>query len=421
MAFKYIYCIHKKKRILFIVLLILAVFFLVCGCSSKKKRKVDVKKDIKHVVEKFGYIDTKGNIVIPPIYDDAYDFHEGLAPLHDGHKWGYINKEGKIAIKPVFKEVNNYSEELAWVKMENFPYYCCIDKTGKIVFKFNRKVDVINEFSEGFSVVVFDDDYDESFSKFNYISKTGKLISQIDFIRASSFSNGIAIVKDEKGWAVINKSFKIISRPDIDYCFIDEGEIFSDGQILIGWGTANRGYVNDTGKININLECSRALAFHEGLAAVQMNGDYYMSGKWGYIDNTGKMMLKPIYYQVKGFHEGLAAVKDIKSKKYGYINKKGKLVIPYRFKRAGDFSCGLALVRFDGYWDWKYIDKNGKVVIDFPHSNPPTKTDLNLNCYSKQFSEGRAIFSIGRIKDTYGEAKKREIADDSEEGFIYED
>ena len=28
---------------------------------------------------KYGYMDTRGNILIPPIYDQAYDFHEGLA------------------------------------------------------------------------------------------------------------------------------------------------------------------------------------------------------------------------------------------------------------------------------------------------------------------------------------------------------
>ena len=28
---------------------------------------------------KYGYMDTKGNIIIPPVYDQAYDFHEGMA------------------------------------------------------------------------------------------------------------------------------------------------------------------------------------------------------------------------------------------------------------------------------------------------------------------------------------------------------
>lgn len=50
---------------------------------------------------KYGYMDTKGNIVIPPIYDRAYDFHEGLALTGNSNSQGQtgyqlIDRDGKI-------------------------------------------------------------------------------------------------------------------------------------------------------------------------------------------------------------------------------------------------------------------------------------------------------------------------------------
>jgi translation initiation factor 6 (eIF-6) len=41
---------------------------------------------------KYGFIDTKGNLVIPPVYDDAWHFSEGLARVEINGKWGYIDK-----------------------------------------------------------------------------------------------------------------------------------------------------------------------------------------------------------------------------------------------------------------------------------------------------------------------------------------
>ena len=46
------------------------------------------------VNDKWGYIDTKGNIVIPAVYDDAYSFSQGLAAVKVNGKWGYIDTKG---------------------------------------------------------------------------------------------------------------------------------------------------------------------------------------------------------------------------------------------------------------------------------------------------------------------------------------
>ncbi|MDE6286819.1 MAG: WG repeat-containing protein [Muribaculaceae bacterium] len=44
---------------------------------------------------KIGFIDLKGNEIIPALYDDADDFEDGYARVVDGGKEGYIDTAGK--------------------------------------------------------------------------------------------------------------------------------------------------------------------------------------------------------------------------------------------------------------------------------------------------------------------------------------
>jgi hypothetical protein len=60
--------------------------------------------------------------------------------------------------------------------------------------------------------------------------------------------------------------------------------------------------------------------FSEGLAAVQINGN------WEYIDKNGKTVVEPrSLSRAEDFHHGLANVVT-KDSKWGYIDKTGKYV-----------------------------------------------------------------------------------------------
>jgi len=63
-----------------------------------------VKKD-----NKWGFIDTEGNIKIDYFYDDALSFGEHLAGVKIGQMWGYININGRLVIDTVFVEAKSFS------------------------------------------------------------------------------------------------------------------------------------------------------------------------------------------------------------------------------------------------------------------------------------------------------------------------
>ncbi|MFJ1382346.1 WG repeat-containing protein [Capnocytophaga canimorsus] len=58
--------------------------------------------------DKYGFIDTKGNVVIPFLYESAGKFKEGLAAVKLNGKWGFIDKTGKEVIPFIYTKVDYY-------------------------------------------------------------------------------------------------------------------------------------------------------------------------------------------------------------------------------------------------------------------------------------------------------------------------
>src|SRR5437868_9194689 len=80
----------------------------------------------------------------------------GLFPIEQNYKWGYMNASGKIVIPPQFDAADYFYEGLARVtvdkkKREGIGKGGYIDKTGKWVIK--PQFDLASEFSEGLAAV----------------------------------------------------------------------------------------------------------------------------------------------------------------------------------------------------------------------------------------------------------------------------
>src|SRR5262249_2011203 len=82
----------------------------------------------------YGFIDTKGKLVIPFKYDDVTYFSEGLALVRKGGKaWGFIDKKNKEVI--AFSEKYDYHpfhDGRCLVKETNGKYWGYLDKTGNV-------------------------------------------------------------------------------------------------------------------------------------------------------------------------------------------------------------------------------------------------------------------------------------------------
>lgn len=76
---------------------------------------VDVK-EVGRMQYKYGYLDKQGNVAIDYIYDSAYSFQDGLAPVKKDGKWSYIDTNGN-SVMDYFEEdtVSYFREGINWV------------------------------------------------------------------------------------------------------------------------------------------------------------------------------------------------------------------------------------------------------------------------------------------------------------------
>src|SRR4051812_42549964 len=91
----------------------------------------------------WGYIDTTGNWVIKPIYQEASAFSEGFAKVKYSGNYGFIDKKGNWITKPIYplaSDFNNGHAKVAWHG------WGIIDTTGKYYLK--PKYHYVGEFSE---------------------------------------------------------------------------------------------------------------------------------------------------------------------------------------------------------------------------------------------------------------------------------
>jgi len=102
---------------------------------------------------RYGFMDYKGNEVIPVSFLDAHDFSEGLAavrmgPSYDDGKWGFIDAKGKTVIPFSYtREPGDFHSGRAMIilketKLENGQMeveYGYIDRSGKLVEKLTQK------------------------------------------------------------------------------------------------------------------------------------------------------------------------------------------------------------------------------------------------------------------------------------------
>ncbi|MCM1139984.1 MAG: WG repeat-containing protein [Muribaculum sp.] len=84
----------------------------------------------------WGYIDTHGNEIIPPSFEDISHngFHDELCPASINKKWGFINKSGKWIIEPIYDWARDFSEGFAAVSLNGQLGF--VDKFGNSTFDY---------------------------------------------------------------------------------------------------------------------------------------------------------------------------------------------------------------------------------------------------------------------------------------------
>jgi hypothetical protein len=82
----------------------------------------------------FGIIDKQGRFVYEPEFEEAEEFHEGIAAVRLKDKWGYVDTNGAWVIMPSFIHARDFWHGLALVAWSDHERGY-VDRSGKIIWK----------------------------------------------------------------------------------------------------------------------------------------------------------------------------------------------------------------------------------------------------------------------------------------------
>lgn len=332
-----------------VIVIVVAVFIIVHHSTIPPSYPID--PDSLFIIKdkgKYGFINGKGDVVIPCIYELAEPFSEGLSAVKYKEKMGYINTDGEFHIEPRYLSISSFSGGLAFVSMSENGC-SIIDKTGNVVSHSKRNYDYISGFTaDGLSVVKVGEVW-------GYIDRNFDLVIKRKFIEyAGDFLEGLALVFEKKGvncYYIDKTGEKVIEG---DFFF---GESFNNGVALVVYEKENKikfGFIDIKGNNILGLYDTVTL-FSEGLAMVtddgksfcinekgatvfELEGEYDYFGlyncnrvivknkdcKISFLDRAGKEVIAAKYDMAAPFKNGLTWVEDKVNKKMGYIDTDGR-------------------------------------------------------------------------------------------------
>lgn len=215
---------------------------------------------------------------IPPQFERAGPFREGLAPVRIAGRYGYIDADGKPVIEPKFELADVFAEGLASVRLQGL---CgCIDRSGE--FAIPPRFEWCGSFSQGLAPVRID-------GRYGYVNKVGEVVISPQFELADAFSESLAAVTVE----------------------------------------GRRGYINRAGDLVIEARFPDAGRFREGLALALVDDGY------GYLNAKGEFAIAPRYVSAGEFHGAIAPASQ--AGKLGFIDRNGNFVIDPQFEAVLDY------------------------------------------------------------------------------------
>ena len=158
---------------------------------------------------KAGYINTKNEWVIPPTYQYAFAFRQGVARVKKGRNYMYINLKGEPVIQDfdnyVIQNFDNYviepSDNTYIVGVRKECKYMVYDLNGNLLDTYDG---FINNWSGNAIFGV------KKGGKWGYIDGYGKVIVPFEYEEVNNFSEGLASVRKDGKWGYINPKNEIV-------------------------------------------------------------------------------------------------------------------------------------------------------------------------------------------------------------------
>lgn len=175
---------------------------------------------------KYGYMDIRGRIIIPPIYDQAYDFHEGRALTGNANSQGatayqMIDKEGKIKasiqLSNALLDTRLADKRLLFRKLHSC-HIGFLNMQGNPILYLPENIRQASRFQWGLSTVCTDKGY-------GLMDHKGKMTINPAYEKTSVAGPERVALKKEGLWAIADA----IGTPVSDFQFDSIGHYYHGG------------------------------------------------------------------------------------------------------------------------------------------------------------------------------------------------
>ncbi|RYD48288.1 MAG: WG repeat-containing protein, partial [Verrucomicrobiaceae bacterium] len=389
------------------------------------------KADYDKTAQKWGFKDASGKFVLGPEWESlqmAYGtiFNDGLAGAKKDGRWGFIDRKGQVVIPFEYDLVGEFSEGLAGVRKDGKCGF--VDTAGKLAVP--MEWDGVVKFRNGVAEVTLGGKQEGGSmrakgGKWGLVGKTGRVVVPAEWNDARGASRNRAWVskggmKDEPGgrYALMDTT---TGKPLTDFVWRNVGDFGEEGLARVE-KEGLCGYVNEQGQVVIEPQFDHASMFTHGTAIAWADksdpeadsGFINTKGEWIFKTRPGARLVEPLDYTT-WFNCGLAVIEDTGPWGYVRINSGAAAGLPTsavedappkppeekaEAKRATGpdvFSCRVG----SGEAQIRRFGDGSKGVVFFSHSGDLQQTIRKefRPHYRELLREGYSIFVWSYPKD----------------------
>lgn len=312
----------------------------------------------------YGYINNKGEFVIQPKFDGAYDFNDNcLAIINENNKDGIIDLKGEYKVYPIYDSISPFKEDRAIFSRDGS--MGVIGQDGNVITK--KRYGIVGDFNDDRAVV---GDSKSGDYKYGYIDRNGKEVIHLKYENANDFIDDIALVKiKDKEYGLIDKEGKTLNI--YKYYLVSQ---YGDGVMMFAeQSEGSYGYIDRYGNVIIKPMFTSASEFVDGVAIVSTEQNY--NGPYGVINKKGEYIFTPIFSEIRYLGEDRLALgmpigkplgddKFIAPSIFAIGDKSGDLLTQFKYYAVGNYKKGVAYASNNN--STFFIDKKGKVINSLP-------------------------------------------------------
>lgn len=314
--------------------------------STDSKKLLLVKQN-----NKYGILDTTGEIITPIIYDGLYVCNYcgvNIFKISKGNKWGLLSSENQVILPTNYRNIEPIYNNVIRIQTFATNKYGLVDSEGKFIIDTTQdRIEKVKYYKDYVSHIKYRKDGLEGL-----LTNKGKPFVPQVYNHIESFQKGYAQVVKNAHRGLINKAGKEIIPPHYKVLYIDS----KTGLIMAMDSLDKWGYINFKNKVKIKFVYDELQ--HIGKAEYFFKRD----GEYGLMTSKEVVFKKFKYKKMRKIGAFYVVEENNLS---GIIDENENILLPikYRYiKDAHDFyQHGYCKVRIDG--QYYGVDRYGNEAL----------------------------------------------------------